>query len=178
MHTQIWWLYFVDFQSAQLKILKAQKPHFSSHSLSGQLSPVWLTQLVWVGSGALDQHSHFDLQPFVWPIVSVKTDRPAASHHRAHAALFLFFFSSSFLCKLSSPCILTAAGQRSTGLFDHVCPPLASWTPFITLQSLNHRCAFERKRERQREKETEREREREGKSSVPSDWLRSVELCC
>lgn len=51
-----------------------------------------------------------------------------------------------FLCKLSNPGELTAAGQRSTSLFDHVCPPLAYWMPFITQQSLNHRCAFEREK--------------------------------
>lgn len=142
---------FCRFQLDQLKILREKNIHFSWHWLSDQLSPVWLTQFIWVGWWHTDQLSHFDLQPFVWPIVSEKRRRTAASHHRAHAVLFM---------QTLGPGVFAAAGQRSTSLFDHVCPPLASWMPFITLQSLNHRCAFER----------------EKKTSLQPDWLLLVEL--
>jgi len=52
--------------------------------------------------------------------------------------------SSLISCKLSDPRVLVAAAsQRSSNLFDHV----ASWMPFITLQPLNHGCAFGKMKE-------------------------------
>lgn len=62
---------------------------------------------------------------------------------QAHAAL---------ICKLLT--LTCSALDRAVCFFlsDRVCPPFASWMPFITLRSLNHCCAFERERERERER--------------------------
>lgn len=88
-------------------------------AVTSLVGPVYL-------SGHTDQYSHFDLQTFVWAIVS--------GNHRAH-------FSASHAN--SYPQFCRCRCQRSTDLPDHVCPPLTCAMPFITLQSFNHRCACE-----------------------------------
>lgn len=49
--------------------LQTTQSCFFLHWLSDQLSPIRLTQFMRVGWGS-DQHSHFNLHPSVWPIVS------------------------------------------------------------------------------------------------------------
>lgn len=125
-------LYFVDFSSNHERIETIFLLTFAVWpAVTSLVDPVYLSGL-----------RHWPAQPFWFAAICMafcewKKRRTAASHHRAHAALLMQTLSLS---------VLAAAGQRSTSLFDHVCPPLASWMPFITLQSLNHRCAFQRKR--------------------------------
>lgn len=107
----------------------------------------WVNPVYLSGLRHTDQHSHFDSQPSVRPIV--RGDRgelqPLAT------ALFM-----------QTP---WPQRPRCCSPEERQCVgPIASWMPLTTLQSLNHCCAFER------------EKREGGRDSLQLDWLLLVEL--
>lgn len=98
----IWLLCFVYFSWIILKYYKNIKLHFYCLSLSGQLSPVWLTQFIW---GTLTSTAILICSHLYGPLWVEKEQLCSLTTGlRQH-----------FLCKLSNPGVLAAAGQRSTG---------------------------------------------------------------
>ncbi|KAI9514609.1 hypothetical protein NQZ68_031495 [Dissostichus eleginoides] len=106
-------------------------PHAGGRAVTSLVDPVYLS-----GLRRPDQHSHFDLQPFVWPFVSGEKEEGCSFAPQGSG--------SSFYANSQTPACAVLL-VRGTPVCLTACPPLSSWMPFIQ-QPPNHRSAFEEKK--------------------------------